>query len=90
MLTGDNPPMKPGEKAGPTSNQDAAQSREPKPDNASAPTASGATADVTAFANRLRKNLAHWHEQENTRLKKLLAERDLAIEVMKEIAAKKW
>jgi putative transposase len=29
-------------------------------------------------------------EQENTRLKKLLAERDLAIEVMKEIAAKKW
>ena len=62
VLTGDNPPMKPGEKAGPTSNQDAAQSREPKPDNASAPTASGATADVTAFANRLRKNLAHWHK----------------------------
>jgi putative transposase len=29
-------------------------------------------------------------EQENGRLKKLLAERDLAIEVMKEIAAKKW
>ena len=29
-------------------------------------------------------------EQENTRLKKLLAERDLAIEVMKEINAKKW
>jgi putative transposase len=29
-------------------------------------------------------------EQENTRLKKLLAERDLQIEVMKEIAAKKW
>lgn len=29
-------------------------------------------------------------EQENTRLKKLLAERDLEIEVMKEIAAKKW
>ena len=29
-------------------------------------------------------------EQENARLKKLLAERDLAIEVMKEIAAKKW
>ena len=27
---------------------------------------------------------------ENGRLKKLLAERDLAIEVMKEIAAKKW
>jgi len=27
---------------------------------------------------------------ENARLKKLLAERDLAIEVMKEIAAKKW
>jgi putative transposase len=29
-------------------------------------------------------------ESENARLKKLLAERDLAIEVMKEIAAKKW
>jgi len=29
-------------------------------------------------------------EQENSRLKKILAERDLEIEVMKEIAAKKW
>ena len=29
-------------------------------------------------------------EQENMRLKKLVAERDLEIEVMKEIAAKKW
>lgn len=29
-------------------------------------------------------------ESENTRLKKILAERDLEIEVMKEIAAKKW
>ena len=29
-------------------------------------------------------------EQENARLKKLLAERDLEIEVMKEIATKKW
>lgn len=29
-------------------------------------------------------------ETENTLLKKLLAERDLAIEVMKEINAKKW
>lgn len=29
-------------------------------------------------------------EGENQRLKKLLAERDLEIEVMKEIAAKKW
>ncbi len=29
-------------------------------------------------------------EQENNRLKKMLAERDLEIEVMKEIAAKKW
>lgn len=28
--------------------------------------------------------------QENARLKKLLAERDLEIEVMKEISAKKW
>ena len=29
-------------------------------------------------------------EQENKRLKKLVVERDLEIEVMKEIAAKKW
>lgn len=29
-------------------------------------------------------------EQENARLKKLVAERDLEIDVMKEIAAKKW
>lgn len=29
-------------------------------------------------------------EVENSRLKKLVAERDLEIEVMKEIAAKKW
>ena len=29
-------------------------------------------------------------QQENLRLKKLLAERDLEIEVMKEITAKKW
>jgi len=29
-------------------------------------------------------------EQENTRLKMILAERDLEIGVMKEIAAKKW
>ena len=29
-------------------------------------------------------------ESENARLKKLLAERDLEIEVMKEVATKKW
>jgi putative transposase len=29
-------------------------------------------------------------EAENGRLKKLVAERDLEIEVMKEVAAKKW
>lgn len=29
-------------------------------------------------------------EQENARLKKLLAERDLELDVLKEIAAKKW
>lgn len=29
-------------------------------------------------------------EAENARLKKMLAERDLEIDVMKEIAAKKW
>jgi putative transposase len=36
-------------------------------------------------ASRLREL-----ERENARLKKLAAERDLEIEVMKEIAAKKW
>jgi len=35
------------------------------------------------------KELKHL-AQENARLKKLLAERDLEIEVMKEITAKKW
>ena len=29
-------------------------------------------------------------EHENSRLKKLLAERDLDIEILKEVAAKKW
>ena len=29
-------------------------------------------------------------EAENNRLKKLLAERDLEVEIMKEVAAKKW
>lgn len=29
-------------------------------------------------------------EAENARLKKMLAERDLGIDVMKEVAAKKW
>jgi len=38
-----------------------------------------------ADARRLRQL-----EAENTRLKKMVAERDLEIEVMKEIAAKKW
>ena len=35
------------------------------------------------------KRLRHL-EQENGRLKKLVAERDLELEVMKEVAAKKW
>ena len=35
------------------------------------------------------KRLRHL-EQENAKLKKLVAERDLEIDVMKEIAAKKW
>jgi putative transposase len=35
------------------------------------------------------KRLRHL-EQENARLKKLVAERDLELEVMKEVAAKKW
>jgi putative transposase len=39
----------------------------------------------TEDVKRLRKL-----EAENTRLKKIVAERDLEIEVMKEIAAKKW
>ena len=35
------------------------------------------------------KRLRHL-EQENTKLKKLVAERDLEIDVMREVAAKKW
>ena len=54
--------------------------------------------DVTIYAWRKRfgklepvdvKRLRHL-EQENAKLKKLVAERDLEIEVMKEINAKKW
>ncbi len=54
--------------------------------------------DVTIYAWRKRfgqleavdvKRLRHL-EQENAKLKKLVAERDLEIEVMKEIAVKKW
>ena len=54
--------------------------------------------DVTIYAWRKRFGDMETHdvkrlkelETENLRLKKLLAERDLAIEVMKEINAKKW
>jgi putative transposase len=35
------------------------------------------------------KRLRHL-EQENAKLKKLVAERDLEVEVMREVAAKKW
>lgn len=54
--------------------------------------------DVTIYAWRKRygqldavdvKRLRQL-ERENARLKKLVAERDLEIEVMKEVAAKKW
>jgi putative transposase len=54
--------------------------------------------DVTIYAWRKRfgqlepadvKRMRHL-EQENAKLKKLLAERDLEIDVMKEVAAKKW
>ena len=54
--------------------------------------------DVTIYAWRKRfgaleavdvKRLRQL-EQENAKLKKLVAERDLEIDVMKEIAAKKW
>lgn len=41
-------------------------------------------ADVTAV-KRLREL-----EQENARLKRLLAERDLEVDAMKEVLAKKW
>jgi putative transposase len=64
-----------------------------------------ARSEVKPQTNSLRDSLHRWTnfggrspevkrlrqlEQENTRLKKLLAERDLEVEVMKEIAAKKW
>lgn len=55
-------------------------------------------ADVTIYAWRKRFGDMETNdvrrlkelETENARLKKLLAERDLAIEVMKEINSKKW
>ena len=40
---------------------------------------------VNALRNRCKEL-----EVENGRLKKLLAEKELSIEVMKEVAAKKW
>ena len=55
-------------------------------------------ADATIYGWRRRygeldstdvKRLRHL-EQENAKLKKLVAERDLEIEVMKEISRKKW
>jgi putative transposase len=54
--------------------------------------------DVTIYAWRKRfrqfeaVDVKHLRqiEGENARLKKLLAERDLEIELMKEVAAKKW
>jgi transposase-like protein len=54
--------------------------------------------EVTIYAWRKRfgqleavdvKRLRHL-EQENAKLKKLVAERDLDIEILKEVAAKKW
>jgi 23S rRNA (cytosine1962-C5)-methyltransferase len=54
--------MAPNENTDPTSDLDAAQIPEPAPDESSSPDESGATCDVTAFTNRLRKNLAHWHK----------------------------
>ena len=47
---------------------------------------SGASATIAVSDVRRLKGL----EAENARLKKLVAERDLEIEVMKEIAAKNW
>ena len=41
-------------------------------------------------AGGCRRQEARQLEQENARLKKIVAERDLEIDVMKEIAAKKW
>jgi len=51
----------------------------------SMPFRSSASAARMASATRLKAL-----ETENARLEKLLAERDLEVEVMKEIAAKKW
>jgi putative transposase len=38
----------------------------------------------------LRDLVSNLGEQENARLRRLLVQRDLEIDVMKEIAAKKW
>ena len=58
--------MTPNEKADPASNPDAVQMPEPTSDQTSSQSRSdapsAAPSDVTAFTNRLRKNLAHWHK----------------------------
>ena len=51
----------------------------------STPGASGSAAIEANDVRRLKQL-----EAENARLKKLVAERDLEIEVMKEVAAKNW
>ena len=58
--------------------------------------AQGQRADDLRLAQALRRALAAGHkaasglEGENARLKKLLAERELAIDVLKEINHRKW
>ena len=61
-VLGDNQPMVSNEKQDLTSDQDGVRFPEPTSDQASSQACSDATPDVTAFANRLRKNLAHWHK----------------------------
>ena len=51
----------------------------------STPGASASASSRAADVKRLRQL-----EQENAKLKKLVAERDLEIDVMKEISRKKW
>jgi 23S rRNA (cytosine1962-C5)-methyltransferase len=54
--------MTPNEEADPMSDRDAAHDSTPGSDPASLQAAPDGPSDVSAFANRLRKNLAHWRK----------------------------
>jgi 23S rRNA (cytosine1962-C5)-methyltransferase len=61
-IPGDNPCMSMNTEPGQSVDQDRDQASEPESNQSAAPTAAQAADQISAFANRLRKNLAHWHK----------------------------